>query len=183
MKSTTSTKGNIKTLKESTTPSRPWGRKIRQECRLALGRLPHPSPASATYSPRIPQEATPSTMVRTFSNPGTGSVATLGGLPPRPSLALTSISATERRPTSPYTVELTYYLGAFAKLSTVSTTTAWATPSSGGLGYVTEPSAPASALSRNQAGTSQTTSTRPCFGPYHLQGTTTSPHRTRPTSH
>jgi hypothetical protein len=44
---------------------------------------------------------------------GTSSVATSGGLPPRPSLALTTIFVTERRPTSPYTAKLMYYLGAF----------------------------------------------------------------------
>jgi hypothetical protein len=74
---------------------------------------PRLSPASFTCSPRIPQEATPSTVACTSANTGAGSVVTSGGLLPRPSPTLASISTTERRPTSPYTAELTYYLGTF----------------------------------------------------------------------
>jgi hypothetical protein len=70
-------------------------------------------PGLDTCSSRILQEATPSTVVRTSTNPGAGSVVTSVGFPPRASPAPAAISATERRPTSPYIVELTYYLMSF----------------------------------------------------------------------
>jgi hypothetical protein len=46
----------------------------------ASGQTPlRPSPASATCSPRIPHEATPSTLARTSTNPKADSVTTSGG--------------------------------------------------------------------------------------------------------
>jgi hypothetical protein len=106
----------------------PDGTRIRQKCGLVLEhklRLtrsrpqprdklrPRPSPASATCSPRIPHEATLSTVSRTSTNPGAGSITTSGRLLPRPSLALASILSTKGRSTSPKTEELMYYPGAF----------------------------------------------------------------------
>jgi hypothetical protein len=51
---------------------------------------------------------------RTSSNLGTSSVAASEGLLPRPSLALTSISATENSPTSSGTAEPTHRLRSFS---------------------------------------------------------------------
>jgi hypothetical protein len=91
---------------------------------------------------------------------------TSGGLPPRPSPALPSISVTEDVPTSTDIVRLTHPLrSVFPYLALCQPL--WYP---GGLGNVTEPLASASALSRKQAGTSQQQSTRP----YHLQGAKTS---------
>jgi hypothetical protein len=133
--------------------------------------LPRPSLASATCSPRIPQEATPSTVSHTSANPRADSVTALGRLLPRPSLASASILSMERHPTSPETTKLTYYPGAFAIFSTAPTTTAWSTSPSDRLGLMTEPSNLFSALYRNQTSPlsiSQQQVQAPYHMPYHL---------------
>jgi hypothetical protein len=129
--------------------------------------LPRPSLASATCSPWIPQEATPSTVSHTSTNPRAGSVIALDRLPPRPSLASASILSTERHPTSLETTELTYYLGAFAIFNTAPTTTAWSTSPSGRLGLMTEPSDLFSALCRNQM-SPPSISQQQVQAPYHM---------------
>jgi hypothetical protein len=88
---------------------------------------PRSSLRSATYSPRIPREAIPSTVSHTSVNPGAGSVLVSGRLLPRLSSALASILSMKGRPTSLEIAKLTYYLRAFCILSTAPTTTTWAT--------------------------------------------------------
>jgi hypothetical protein len=90
-----------------------------------------PDPVLATCSPRIQQEATPSTVPCTSTNPGAGSIMASGRLLPRPRTASTSILSMKGRPTSPETAELTYYQRLFAILITAPTTTALATSPSG----------------------------------------------------
>ena len=72
-----------------------------------------PRPTLAMYSQRIQQEATPSTVSRTSTNPEAGSITASGRLLPRSSTASASILSMKGRPMSPETEELTYYLGAF----------------------------------------------------------------------
>jgi hypothetical protein len=107
---------------------------------------PRSSPSLATYSPRIPQEATPSTVSSTSTNPGpTRSRAQVDfRLTQAPRWPRNYQGKGARRHQK--TTELAYYQGVFAILSTAPTTTAWEAFPSGRLGYVTEPSALASAL-------------------------------------
>jgi hypothetical protein len=131
---------------------------------------PHPSPASATCSPQIPQETTPSIVARMSTNPGAGSVTTSRGVPPRLSLDPASISAIERRQMSPYTTKLTYYLRAFCLTHECVNHYGMGNLLGRGLRYVIEPSVLASALSRNRAGTNQQQVQDPRSRTYHLQG-------------
>jgi hypothetical protein len=81
---------------------------------------------------RILQRATPSNCDAQSSNLGTGSVATSSGPSPRPSLVLPSISVTEDAPNViRYSEADTFLKKLFPILSTVSTTTVWATPPQG----------------------------------------------------
>jgi hypothetical protein len=90
---------------------------------------PRPSPASATCSPTNLAEGHSFKLRHTSSNLNMGSVTTLGGLAPRPSPVLPSISVTEDAP------NVIRYIGAVASLkklfpilNTISTTMVWATP-------------------------------------------------------
>jgi hypothetical protein len=85
---------------------------------------PRPSPTSATCTPANPTEGHSNKLWHTSLNLRTGSVTTSGGLPPRPSPVLPSISVMEDAP------NIIRYSGAeaslkklFLILSTVSTTT------------------------------------------------------------
>jgi hypothetical protein len=85
---------------------------------------PRPSPASATCSPVNPTDGHSIKLWHTSLNLRMGSVTTSGGLPPRPSLVIPSISVTEDAR------NIIRYSGAdaslkklFLILSTVSTTT------------------------------------------------------------
>jgi hypothetical protein len=132
--------------------------------------LPRSSLTSATCSPRIPWEATPSTMTHTSMNPRASSVTTSCGLRSCPSPASTLISATKRRLTSSTTAEMTYYSRTFLPYSILCQPLQHGQPPcQGGLGYVTEPSA----LSRNRVsltGISQQQVQDPCSRSYHLEG-------------
>jgi hypothetical protein len=88
------------------------GRTIRQECRMALGRELCLAEGDLGLGTNFASPE-PGLVYLLPANTGAGSVVTSGGLLPRPSPTLASISTTERRPTSPYTAELTYYLGTF----------------------------------------------------------------------
>jgi hypothetical protein len=179
----------------------PMGCKIRQECRLALGRAlprpkstpasgqspPRPILASATCSPRILQEATPSTVARMSSNPGTSlnpgtdSAMTSGEFPPLPSLALTSIYATERCPTSSYTAELTYYLRAFCHTQYCVNHYGNGQPLIGGSGMWPNPRPwPWLLAEIKRAQVKQQIQDHAPSNTIY-RGTTTSPHRMRPT--
>jgi hypothetical protein len=78
--------------------------------------------------------------------PRSGLAMALGRLSPCPSMASASMLPTRECPTSPEAAELTYYQELFAILTTAPTTTTWTASPSDRLGYVTEPSALASAL-------------------------------------
>jgi hypothetical protein len=78
--------------------------------------LPRPNPVSAAYSPvnlAGGHSFNCGRLCHTSSNLRTGSVATSGGLSPRPSPVLTSISAKGNTPTSLDTAELTHRLRSF----------------------------------------------------------------------
>jgi hypothetical protein len=124
---------------------------IRQMGGLALGRKfhlarrrahplyktsPRPSPASATCSPANHTKGHSFELRRTTSNLRTGSVATSGRPPPCPSLVLPSISMIEDTPNVIGYSEVDASLKElFPILSSVSTTTVWATPPRGARGH------------------------------------------------
>jgi hypothetical protein len=114
-----------------------------------------------------------------------GSTTTSGRFLPRPSMASTSILPTKGRPTSPVVAELTYYQELFAIPTTAPTTTTWTTSPSDRLGYMTEPSALASAIyvvidanagtKHPPPGTSQRRVQWPCHKPTDYRGSATPP--------
>jgi hypothetical protein len=149
---------------------------------------PRPSSASAIWSLRIPQEATPLTVSCTPTSPRSGLATTSRRLQPRPSMASASITQMKEHPTSSGVAELTYYQELFAILTTTLTTMTWTTFPSGGLGYVTEPSTLASAIYVGKDANTRTehpslsTSQQRVQGPYQLHGFdhASSPYATNP---
>jgi hypothetical protein len=114
------------------------GRKLRLARRRAHPQdktPPRPSSSLATCSPTNPAKGHCFKLWRASSNLKTGSVATSGGPLSRPSPVLPSISVTKDTPNfTGYSEDDASLKKLFPMLSTVSTTTVWATPPKGGSG-------------------------------------------------
>jgi hypothetical protein len=129
---------------------------------------------------RIPQEATPSSVAHVFESQN-GFGHDLGRTSTSPESGSDIDIHNGGRPTSSDTTELTHYLKMFFPYLALCQPLRYVQPFARGLGYVTDPSSSASALSRNRAGASQQVQDHSSSHTIY-RGTVTSPHSTCPTS-